>query len=150
MKSGLPGFEAVTWFGFTVPAGTPKEVVDKLNSEIGKVLAMPDVKKNLAQQGIDVGGGTPAQFGAYMKDEFAEMGRAGEGNRHDDGLTMAAIDIAPSCSRRMPSACACASPEIAFCNLIGSTLDELGPGTCTASVANQPELLQYSACSTAG
>lgn len=73
-ESGLPGFEAVTWFGFTVPTGTPKEVVDKLNSEIGKVLAMPEVKKNLAQQGIDVGGGTPEQFGGYMRDEFAKWG----------------------------------------------------------------------------
>ncbi len=73
-EAGLPGFEAVTWFGFTVPAGTSKEIVDKLNSEIGKVLAMPDVKKNLGQQGIDTGGGTPEQFGAYMKDEFAKWG----------------------------------------------------------------------------
>jgi tripartite-type tricarboxylate transporter receptor subunit TctC len=73
-ESGLPGFEAVTWFGFTVPGGTPRDVVDKLNSEIGKVLAMPEVKKNLAQQGIDVGGGTPEQFGGYMRDEFAKWG----------------------------------------------------------------------------
>ena len=73
-EAGLSGFEAVTWFGFTVPAGTPKEIVDKLNSEIGKVLAMPDVKQKLAAQGIDTGGGTPEQFGAYMKDEFAKWG----------------------------------------------------------------------------
>lgn len=73
-EAGLSGFEAVTWFGFTVPAGTPKEIVDKLNSEIGKVLAMPDVKQKLAMQGIDTGGGTPEQFGAYMKDEFAKWG----------------------------------------------------------------------------
>ena len=73
-ESGLPSFEAVTWFGFTVPTGTPREVIDKLNSEIGKILAMPDVKKNLAQQGIDVSGGTPEQFGAYMHDEFAKWG----------------------------------------------------------------------------
>jgi tripartite-type tricarboxylate transporter receptor subunit TctC len=57
-----------------VPAGTPRDVVDKLNGEIGKVLAMPEVKKNLAQQGIDVGGGTPEQFGGYMRDEFAKWG----------------------------------------------------------------------------
>ncbi len=73
-EAGLPGFEAVTWFGFTVPAGTPRDVIDRLNNEIGKILAMPDVKKNLAQQGIDVGGGTPEQFGAYMHDEFVKWG----------------------------------------------------------------------------
>jgi len=73
-ESGLPGFEAVTWFGFTVPTGTPRDIVDRLNSEIGKVLAMPDVKKHLALHGIDVGGGTSEQFGAYMRDEFAKWG----------------------------------------------------------------------------
>ena len=73
-ESGLPGFEAVTWFGFTVPTGTPREIIDQLNREIGKVLAMPDVKKTLAVQGIDVAGGTPEQFGAYMHDEFAKWG----------------------------------------------------------------------------
>ena len=73
-ESGLPGFEAVTWFGFTVPAGTPRAIVDRLNGEIGKVLAMPEIKQQLARQGIDVGGGTPEQFGAYMRNEFAKWG----------------------------------------------------------------------------
>jgi tripartite-type tricarboxylate transporter receptor subunit TctC len=73
-ESGLPGFEAVTWFGFTVPTGTPHDIVDRLNTEIGKVLAMPEIKKQLALQGIDVAGGTPEQFGAYMRDEFVKWG----------------------------------------------------------------------------
>jgi tripartite-type tricarboxylate transporter receptor subunit TctC len=70
----MPGFEAVTWFGFTAPTGTPREIINRLNSEIGKILAMPDVKEKLALQGIDVGGGTPEQFGAYMRDEFPKWG----------------------------------------------------------------------------
>jgi tripartite-type tricarboxylate transporter receptor subunit TctC len=74
-ESGLAGFEAVTWFGFTVPAGTPRPVIERLNAEIGKVLAMPEVKAQLAKQGIDVGGGTPKQFGDYMRDEFPKWGR---------------------------------------------------------------------------
>ena len=74
-ESGLPGFEAVTWFGFAVPTGTPRDIVDRLNTEIGKALAMPELKKQLALQGIDVGGGTPEQFGVYMRDEFAKWGR---------------------------------------------------------------------------
>ncbi|MBI3702809.1 MAG: tripartite tricarboxylate transporter substrate binding protein [Rhizobiales bacterium] len=73
-ESGLPGFEAVTWFGFTVPAGTPREIVDRLNGEIGKVLAMPEIRQQLARQGIDAGSGTPEQFGVYMHDEFAKWG----------------------------------------------------------------------------
>ena len=71
-ESGMPGFEAVTWFGFAVPTGTPRPIVDRLNVEIGKALAMPDVKQKLSAQGIDVAGGTPEQFGAYMHDEFAK------------------------------------------------------------------------------
>jgi tripartite-type tricarboxylate transporter receptor subunit TctC len=74
-ESGMPGFEAVTWFGFAVPTGTPRPIVDRLNVEIGKALAMPDVKQKLSAQGIDVAGGTPEQFGAYMHDEFAKWGQ---------------------------------------------------------------------------
>lgn len=73
-EAGLPGFEAVTWFGFAVPKGTPPAIVDRLNKEIGKILAMPDVKAKLAVQGIDVAGGSPEQFGSYMRDEFAKWG----------------------------------------------------------------------------
>ena len=74
-ESGMPGFEAVTWFGFAVPTGTPRPIIDRLNVEIVKALAMPDVKQKLSAQGIDVAGGTPEQFGAYMHDEFAKWGQ---------------------------------------------------------------------------
>ena len=74
-ESGLPGFEAVTWFGFAVPTGTSRDIVDRLNTEINKVLATPGVKQQLAPQGIDVAGGTPEQFGAYMRKEFAKWAR---------------------------------------------------------------------------
>jgi tripartite-type tricarboxylate transporter receptor subunit TctC len=73
-ESGLPGFEAVTWFGVVVPKGTPPAIIERLNKEIGKILAMPDVKQKLAVQGIDVAGGSPEQFGSYMRDEFAKWG----------------------------------------------------------------------------
>jgi tripartite-type tricarboxylate transporter receptor subunit TctC len=74
-ESGMPSFEAVTWFGFAVPTGTPRPIIDRLNVEIGKALAMPDIKQKLAVQGIDVAGDTPEQFGAYMHDEFAKWGQ---------------------------------------------------------------------------
>jgi tripartite-type tricarboxylate transporter receptor subunit TctC len=73
-EAGLPGFEAVTWFGFAVPKGTSPAIIDRLNKEIGKILAMPDVKAKLAVQGIDVSGSSPEQFGSYMRDEFAKWG----------------------------------------------------------------------------
>jgi tripartite-type tricarboxylate transporter receptor subunit TctC len=74
-ESGMPGFEAVTWFGFAVPTGTPRPIIDRLNVEIGKALAMPDIKQKLGVQGIDVAGDTPEQFGAYMHDEFEKWGQ---------------------------------------------------------------------------
>jgi len=74
-ESGLPNFEAVTWFGFEVPKGTPHSIIDKLNTEIGKALAAPDVKDKLAVQGLYVAGGTPEQFGHYMRAEFDKWGK---------------------------------------------------------------------------
>lgn len=73
-ESGLPGFESVTWFGFEVPMGTPRPIVARLNKEIGKALAMPEVKDKLAVQGIYVEGGTPEEFGRYMRAEFEKWG----------------------------------------------------------------------------
>jgi len=73
-EAGLSGFEAVTWFGFVVPAGTARDIIDRLNAEIGKTLATPEVGRKLAAQGIDVAGGTPEQLGAYMREEVAKWG----------------------------------------------------------------------------
>jgi len=75
IESGLPEFEAVTWFGFAVPTGTSGDIVDRLNGEIGKALAAPEVKQQLALQGIDVAGGTPEEFEAYLRAEFAKWAR---------------------------------------------------------------------------
>ena len=71
-ESGLPGFEAVTWFGFMVPAATPRDIVGRLNADIGKALALPDLRQQLALQGIDVIGGTPAQFAEHVRKETAK------------------------------------------------------------------------------
>jgi tripartite-type tricarboxylate transporter receptor subunit TctC len=70
-ESGFKGFEAVTWFGFVAPAATPKDIVAKLNIEINKALQTPEVKKKLSDQGADVLGGTPEQFGALIKSDIA-------------------------------------------------------------------------------
>ena len=73
-ESGLKNFEAVTWFGFEVPKGTPHSIIDVLNKEIGKALATPEVKDKLAVQGLYVAGGTPEQFDHYMRAEFDKWG----------------------------------------------------------------------------
>lgn len=70
-ESGYSGFEAVTWFGFVAPTGVSKDIVMRLNTEINKALQAADVKKKLNDQGTDVLGGTPEQFGALIKNDLA-------------------------------------------------------------------------------
>jgi tripartite-type tricarboxylate transporter receptor subunit TctC len=68
-ESGYPGFEALAWNGVLVPAGTPKAVVQRLNSEINAVLKDPDVVQKMHAAGFDLVGGTPEDFGALIKSE---------------------------------------------------------------------------------
>ncbi|QYY31622.1 tripartite tricarboxylate transporter substrate binding protein [Cupriavidus pinatubonensis] len=65
----LKGVDMGVWFGLMGPAGTPRPVIDRLNTEMQAVLAMPDVKKKLAEAGVEVAPGNPAQFGAFIKRE---------------------------------------------------------------------------------
>lgn len=69
----LPGFEMLSWFGLLAPAGTPAAIVTRLNAETAKVLALAEVKSVLAAQGLEVTGGTPEQFGDYIKREIAKI-----------------------------------------------------------------------------
>ena len=69
-ESGLPGFEASSWFGLLAPAGTPKEIVDKVSAQIQKMLQTPEMKERLASQGADGVGNTPEQFAAHIKTEI--------------------------------------------------------------------------------
>ena len=66
-EAGVPGYEATIWLGVMAPAGTPKEVVDKLNAEIGKVVARPDVKEAWAKQGAVPMLMSPAEFDKYLR-----------------------------------------------------------------------------------
>jgi tripartite-type tricarboxylate transporter receptor subunit TctC len=71
----LPGFETGSWQGVVAPAGTPREIVDKLNTEIRRILAMPDVKERLTAQGTEVRAGTPESLGAFMRAEIARWAK---------------------------------------------------------------------------
>ena len=73
-ESGYKGFDAVTWFGIAGPARLPKDVVGKLNAEINKALLSPDLLKKLSDQGADVAGSTPEQFGKLIQDDIARWG----------------------------------------------------------------------------
>jgi tripartite-type tricarboxylate transporter receptor subunit TctC len=74
-ESGYKGFDAVTWFGFVAPAGTPKDVVAKLNAEFNKALKQADLRKKLEDQGADPAGGTPEQFATLIKDDISRWGK---------------------------------------------------------------------------
>jgi tripartite-type tricarboxylate transporter receptor subunit TctC len=69
------GFDAVTWFGIAGPAKLPHDVVVKLNAEINKALHAPDLLKKLSDQGADVQGSTPEQFGKLIHDDMARWGK---------------------------------------------------------------------------
>ena len=74
-ESGFPGFESSTWFGFLVKAGTPEPIVKRLNTEVVRVLQMPEVREKIAAEGATVLSGTPEQFSAFLKDEIVKWGK---------------------------------------------------------------------------
>jgi tripartite-type tricarboxylate transporter receptor subunit TctC len=74
-ESGYKGFEAVTWFGVLGPANLPKDIAGRLNTEINKALQRPDLQKKLSDQGADVAGSTPEQFGKLIRDDIARWGK---------------------------------------------------------------------------
>ena len=74
-EAGYKGFDAVTWFGLLAPAGTPKDVVERINAEFNKALKLPELARRLGDEGADVVGGTPEQFAARIKDDIPRWGK---------------------------------------------------------------------------
>jgi tripartite-type tricarboxylate transporter receptor subunit TctC len=74
-ESGLAGYDASTWGGILAPAGTPSDAVNKLNGAINAALKLDDVRARLVSAGIEIQGGTPAEFGAVIKAEIDKWGR---------------------------------------------------------------------------
>ena len=74
-ESGFPGFEAVAWIGISAPIGTPKEIITKLNSEIVKIVHLPDVKERFLGLGAESVGNTPEEFAIYLKAEIIKWGK---------------------------------------------------------------------------
>ena len=72
VESGLPGYEAYSWAGFLAPAGTPKEVVQRLSADIGKALSDPQVKQRLYDAGAEAAPTTPEAFGKMLHTEIAK------------------------------------------------------------------------------
>ena len=74
-ESGLPDYEAGSWYGILAPAGTPRDIVQRLNTSIVKAIREPEVAKRLVQEGAEPIGSTPDEFGAHIKSEIARVGR---------------------------------------------------------------------------
>ena len=74
-ESGFPGFEASAWNAVLVPAGTPLDVINRLNRTIAKIVHSPDVSEKLAAQGAEPIGDTPAEFGAYLRAEVTKWAK---------------------------------------------------------------------------
>lgn len=74
-ESGIKDAEALVWFGMAAPLKTPRAIVEKLNAEVNKDLALPDVRQRLDQLGLEVEGGTPEKFDAFIKAEAAKISK---------------------------------------------------------------------------
>ncbi len=75
-EAGLEAFVALYWNGFLAPAGTPRDIINRLNAEVIKIAAMPDTKEQIRKAGLDPHPGTtPEQFGEFIK---ADIGRWGK------------------------------------------------------------------------
>ena len=74
-ESGYKGFNAVTWFGFLAPAGTPPEVLRLLNAEFNKALQQPALRKKLGDEGADPAGGSAEQFATLIREDGVRWGK---------------------------------------------------------------------------
>ena len=74
-ETGIKGYDNSSWSAVAAPAGTPKEIITKLNTELNQILKLPDVQERNASFGADPVGGTPEQYGEYLKSEIAKFAR---------------------------------------------------------------------------
>jgi tripartite-type tricarboxylate transporter receptor subunit TctC len=69
-ESGIPGFESTSWFGLLAPPGTPREVIARLNREVVKILALPDIRQRLVDSGAEIVGNSPEEADQFYKHEL--------------------------------------------------------------------------------
>jgi tripartite-type tricarboxylate transporter receptor subunit TctC len=74
-ESGLPGYEAVGWFGLLAPAATPKATVAKVSADVKRVLAMGEVREKMLGLGADPAGNTPEEFARFIRDDQAKWSK---------------------------------------------------------------------------
>jgi tripartite-type tricarboxylate transporter receptor subunit TctC len=74
-SQGLPGYEANTWIGLLAPAGTSREIVNRVNADLVKILKIPDIQERLSSQGAEPVGSSPEQFDAFLRSEVTKWGK---------------------------------------------------------------------------
>jgi tripartite-type tricarboxylate transporter receptor subunit TctC len=74
-ESGFPGYEISSWQGVFAPAGTPRDVVDKINGELVRMVNAPEVRSRISLEGADPVGSTPDQFAARVQSEIAKWSK---------------------------------------------------------------------------
>jgi tripartite-type tricarboxylate transporter receptor subunit TctC len=74
-EQGIRGANVYTWYGMVTTAKTPRAIIDKLNAALNRALDQPEIRQRLEHLGLEVAGGTPARFGAFMQDEAQNLSR---------------------------------------------------------------------------
>ena len=74
IELGMPKIAGSVWYGLVVPTGTPKAIINRLNAESNRILAMPEIKERMAGVGIETTGGSPEEFAKFIHDEIAKWG----------------------------------------------------------------------------
>jgi tripartite-type tricarboxylate transporter receptor subunit TctC len=74
-EAGVPGFDIATWFGLLAPAGTPKDVVARWNTDVVRILNSPEMRERLSAQGAEAAPTTPAEFAAFIAAEQPKYAR---------------------------------------------------------------------------
>ena len=74
-EAGVPDYEATIWLGIMAPAGTPPEIVARLNAEIGKIIARPAIREAWAKQGAEPMQMSPAEFDKYLREDIVKWER---------------------------------------------------------------------------
>jgi tripartite-type tricarboxylate transporter receptor subunit TctC len=74
-ESGVTGYEATTWFGLMAPIRTPKDIVARLNSEVAKIIASPEITKRFINDGLEPIGNSQAEFAKFIRDEIAKYAK---------------------------------------------------------------------------
>ena len=75
IEAGVPGFDISNWCGVFVPAGTPKDIITSLNTEMVRALKQPDVKDKLSSQGAEAVGNTPDELDRFVRAEMAKYSK---------------------------------------------------------------------------